>query len=289
MILQFFGNGIVNGSLIALTALGFSLIYNTMRVFHIAYAGIYLWAGYVLYFFMEQLHWPLILSVIMAMIVAALLSVTCESFLYHPLLRRGRSQNSLMISSVGMLILLVSMVELFFGNAPLYIDFSMRINSMSSGIFISGYRLMGLLLSASLLAAFFVYLKYSRTGIRIRALRDSETLSRIYGVRAGRLKILLYSLSGIFVATAACLSALDVGINPQLGIPVFINAFVALVIGGIGRFEGPVVGGLVLGLLQSFTEYFFDSRWVMMVTFILLIVFLLLRPKGMIPERSRAF
>jgi len=289
MILQFFGNGIVNGSLIALTALGFSLIYNTMRVFHIAYAGIYLWAGYVLYFFMEQLHWPLILSVIMAVIAAALLSVACESFLYHPLLRRGRSQNSLMISSVGMLILLVSMVELFFGNAPLYIDFSMRGNSMSSGIFISGYRLMGLLLSASLLATFFVYLKYSRTGIRIRALRDSETLSRIYGVRAGRLKILLYSMSGIFVATAACLSALDVGINPQLGIPVFINAFVALVIGGIGRFEGPVVGGLVLGLLQSFTEYFFDSRWVMMVTFILLIVFLLLRPKGMIPERLRAF
>lgn len=59
MILQFLGNGIVNGSLIALTALGFSLVYNTTRIFHIAYAGIYVWAGYILYVFMEYLHWPL--------------------------------------------------------------------------------------------------------------------------------------------------------------------------------------------------------------------------------------
>jgi branched-chain amino acid transport system permease protein len=103
------------------------------------------------------------------------------------------------------------------------------------------------------------------------------------------MKIALFALSGAFAAIASVLSAIDVGINPQIGLPVFINAFVALVIGGVGRFEGPVIGGLLLGLLQALTEYFFDSRWVMMVTFILLIFFLLLRPQGLIPEKSRAF
>ncbi|MEN8223753.1 MAG: branched-chain amino acid ABC transporter permease [Bacteroidota bacterium] len=289
MILQFLGNGIVNGSLIALTALGFSLIYNTMRVFHIAYAGIYIWAGYTLYFFMEQMHWPVLPAIVMAMAMAAILSIACEIFLYHPLQKRGRSSDSLMISSVGMLILLVSTAELFFGNAAQYIDFSLPGEQVNGFMLLSSYRMLSLFISLLMIGIFFIYLKYSRTGIRIRALRDNETLSRILGIRVTRLKLLLYTLSGVFVALAAGMSTLDVGINPHLGISIFINAFVALVIGGIGRFDGPVIGGLLLGILQAMTEYFFDSRWVMMLTFSMLILFLFIKPRGLIPEKSRAF
>jgi len=289
MLIQFFVNGFINGSLIAVTALGFSLVYNTMRVFHIAYAGIYLWAGYVLYFFLEYWHWPLLTASLMALLAAVALSIFCEIFLYGPLIRKGRSSSTLMISSVGMLILLISAAELFFGNAAHFPDFSFAGRFFNMGGFLNGFRAISLLISVLLITVFFTYLKYSKTGIRIRALRDSETLSRIFGINTGRLKLVLYGLSGIFVATSACLSALDVGINPHLGIPVFINAFVALVIGGIGRFEGPVVGGIMLGILQAFTAYFFDGRWVMMATFILLIFFLLLRPQGLIPEKSRTF
>jgi branched-chain amino acid transport system permease protein len=137
------------------------------------------------------------------------------------------------------------------------------------------------------LTIFILYLKFSRVGIRIRALRDNVMLSRTYGVRAGRMKIALFDFSGAFAAIASVMSAMDVGINPQIGMTVFINAFVALVIGGVGRFEGPVIGGLLLGPLQALTEYFFDSRWVMMVTFILLIVYLILRPQALMPEKSR--
>jgi branched-chain amino acid transport system permease protein len=289
MIVQFLGNGLVNGSLIALTALGFSLIYNTMRVFHIAYAGIYVWAGYVLYLFMEVLHWPVLASALMALLAAAILSISCELLIYAPLIRKGRSHNAIMISSVGVLIFMVSAAELFFGNSAYFLNFAVPSDIISLGNFLYGYRAISLLISLALLAAFFVYLKYSKSGIRIRALRDNELLGRIYGIRAKHLKIALYGLSGVLAATAACLSALDVGINPHLGMLVFINAFVALVIGGVGRFDGPVIGGLLLGILQAFTEYFFDSRWVLMVTFILLILFLLLRPKGLIPSTSRDF
>ena len=289
MILQFLGNGLVNGSLIAMVALGFSLVYNTTRVFHIAYAGIYIWAGYILYIFMEMLEWPLAASFLMAILGAALLSLACEKLLYAPMVKRGRSHNSLMVSSVGMLILLVSLSELLFGNAAMYIRHELTISQLQNVMFLSGYRLISLIISLAFLLLFFLYLKYSSVGIRIRALRDNELLSRVFGVKTGNLKALLFVLSGIFVATASCLSTLDVGINPQLGIPVFINAFVALVIGGIGRFDGPVIGGILLGILQSMTEYFFDSQWVMMVTFILLVLFLLIRPQGLIPEKSRAF
>jgi branched-chain amino acid transport system permease protein len=288
MIVQFLINGLVNGSLIALTALGFSLVYNTMRVFHIAYAGIYLWAGYIFYFFKVEMAWSLVPSALMAMLAAALLSLICELFLYRPLQKRGRSHNALMISSVGMLILLVSLLEMLFGNAALFTGFMVN-DLVPLKINLSGLRQISLLISLSLAALFYLYLKYSDAGISIRAMRDNETLSRLYGVKPGQVKLFLYALSGVFAAVASCLYTLDVGVNPQMGIPVFINAFVALVIGGIGRFEGPLLGGLLLGIMQALTEYVFDSRWVMMLTFILLIIFLLFKPQGLIPERSRSY
>lgn len=289
MILQFLTNGIMNGSLIALTALGFSLIYNTMKVFHIAYAGIYLWAAYVLYFFVEQMQWPLVASFGIALFAAALLSMGVEALVYNPLNRKGRSENALMISSVGVFILLVSTVELLFGNAPKYIMLDAETNFIALGIHFSGIRFKGFLLSVLLMIIFFVYLKFSRTGIKVRALRDSEDLSKLFGVSTSRLKYFLFALSGLFVGLASCLNALDIGLNPQLGIPIFINAFVALVIGGVGRFDGPLIGAFLLGTMQALTEYFFDSRWVMMVTFLLLIIFLIFRPKGLMPQKSRAF
>lgn len=289
MIIQFLANGLVNGALIALVALGFSLVYNTTRIFHIAYAGIYLWAGYILYFFMESLHWPVLPALLMAMLGAAVISMLCEALVYRPLTRRGRSSDTLMISSVGVLILLVSCSELLFENVPRFIAFESAENGLFSGFYISSYRIYTFLLALAFMASFFLYLKFSNSGIRIRALRDNEVLSRVFGVKTRQVRIMLYILSGILVALAASLSALDVGINPHLGIPVFINAFVALVIGGIGRFDGPVIGGFLLGMLQALTEYFFDSRWVMMVTFIMLILFLVVRPRGVIPEKSRSF
>jgi branched-chain amino acid transport system permease protein len=183
----------------------------------------------------------------------------------------------------------VSLVELIFGNTPGFIHFDLSDHVNTASAYISGNRLMGMLLSMLVIVVFFVYLKYTSVGIRIRALRDNELLGRVFGMRTGRLQSGLFALSGIFAGLASCLSAIDVGVNPQLGIPVFINAFVALVIGGTGRFDGPVLGGLMLGLLQALTEYFFDSKWVMMVTFMMLILFLLVRPQGLIPEKTRTF
>ena len=94
-------------------------------------------------------------------------------------------------------------------------------------------------------------------------------------------------LSSFFAAIASCLIAYDVGMNPYVGMPVLLNAVVALIIGGVGRFEAPVLGGLIIGILQSFVVYFASARWQDAVTFSLLIIFLLLRPQGILGEKIR--
>lgn len=287
MILQFLLNGLVNGSLIALVALGFSLVYNTSRIFHIAYAGIYVWAAYILYICIEFLHLGLLWSFLISITAAALLSLLCNELVYQFLQKRGKSANTLMISSVGILIILISLAEMAFGNAGRYTGELLSGSIQFSGLYLSNMKIFSMLIVWVIMAGFFFWLNRSSLGIQLRSLRDNEILSAIFGVNTTRLKSLLFIISGVMIAVASSVSMLDVGITPHVGLPVFINAFVALLIGGIGRFDGPVLGGIFLGLLQALTEFYFDSRWVMMVTFVLLFVFLLLRPQGIIPSRSR--
>ena len=289
MIFQFLINGLVNGSMIALVALGFSLVYNTTRVFHIAYAGVYVWAGYLLYLFSTTLNWPVWAAFLAAMAGSAMINLLCEILLYAPLKRQGRSHDAVMISSVGVLIILISAVELLWGNAAFFLDHNWAQLGLGTEHLLPPGRLFTLLMVSGIIGLFFIFLKFTRLGIRFRAIRDNEALMHIYGVSSSRVKILIFIISGLLLAVASGLTALDVGIHPSLGIPVFINAFVALVIGGVGRFDGPVIGGVILGLLQSMTEYFFHSKWVILVTFILLIAFLIVKPGGIIPERKRAF
>jgi branched-chain amino acid transport system permease protein len=108
------------------------------------------------------------------------------------------------------------------------------------------------------------------------------------GMNTVILKRILFALSSVFAATGSCLIAWDVGMDPYVGMPMLLNAVVALIIGGIGRFEAPVVGGVIIGLLQAVVVYFTSARWQDAVTFTLLILFLLFRPQGILGEKERS-
>ena len=133
----------------------------------------------------------------------------------------------------------------------------------------------------------FIFLKFSRFGIITRAYRDDEKLASVLGTNIPAIKRLLFILSSAFAAVGSCLIAYDVGMNPYVGMPMLLNAVVALIIGGVGRFEAPVLGGVLIGVLQALVVYFSSARWQDAVTFLLLILFLLLRPQGILGEKMR--
>jgi branched-chain amino acid transport system permease protein len=289
VLVNFLLNGLVNGSLIAVVALGFAMVYNTTRIFHIAYAGLYTLGAYLMFWFLDTLDLPFLLSLFLCLAVVSICSLLMEHLVYKPLSMKDRPPNTLMVSSIGMLILLVNAIVLFFGPNPGILSPDalnipvIHIASMTSLPAISFMVNLGMIL------AFILVLKFTRLGIMIRALRDNALMSGVFGVNTYRLRLALFAMSGLLVAAAAAFRALDVGVNPQIGLPVFINAFVALVIGGIGRFEGPIIGAFILGLLQSLASYYIDSQWVVLVTFSILVLFILYKPEGLIPERQRAY
>lgn len=97
----------------------------------------------------------------------------------------------------------------------------------------------------------------------------------------------VFALSGVFLALASSLTVYDIGLDPHMGMSVMINAMVAMIIGGVGRLNACVLGGLTLGILQSLVVFHFDSNWQNAITFLVLILFLFLRPQGFIGYKKR--
>ncbi|MBU2651383.1 MAG: branched-chain amino acid ABC transporter permease [Bacteroidetes bacterium] len=280
MLWDYLQNGLVNGSTITIMALGFALVYNTFRVFHIAYAGLFTLAAYTFLFLTANFHLSVAVAMILSIIPVALLSWLIDFVVYNPVSRKGNDPNLLMIASVGVFIVITNLLGLVFGNQPRIIPESLRTSWMD-------IRLMIFFIQTLLIIVFAIFLKSTVTGLMLRAVRDEPRLSMNLGIPAARMRSLVFILSGTLVAVAGSLQCLDVGVNPYSGLPLFISAFIAMVIGGVGRYEGAVLGGFLLGLIQSFTEYFTGSQWVVVITFVVLLVFLFIRPEGIIPEKQR--
>jgi branched-chain amino acid transport system permease protein len=287
MILQLVINGFITGSIIAILSLGFTLIYNTTRIFHMAYAVLYTFSPYIFYACRFQVGLNLLISVLIALFIAILLSVAIEFFIYRPLQRKKSSQNILLISSIGVMIIITNLLVIMYGNETKMINPGIS-GSISFGkIIVTNNQLIQLSICSVLIAFFFLFLKFSKFGLITRALRDDEFLSKVFAVNISYLRFILFALSGFFAAVGGLLVAYDVGMDPYVGMPVLLNAFVALIIGGLGKFHAPVIGGLIIGLMQALTVNFFSASWSVAVTFLFLIIFLLFRPQGLTGELQR--
>jgi len=276
------------GSVYAMAALGFALIYNTTRIFHIAYAVLYMFSPYMLLSFYNHLGYPFYAAFIASVFLTVLLSLAIEQFIYQPLNRINSSLNVIMISSIGAMIVVINAIALFYGNETKIINNTISQTVSLNAIILTDIQLWEFGVSATIIGLFFLFLKFSKLGIKTRAIRDNATLSRVFEINVKKIRLILFALSAFFVAVAGNLLAYDMGMDPYVGMPILLISVVALIVGGIGNFAAPVLGGFIIGMLQSITVLVFSSRWQDAVTFTLLIVFLMFRPQGILGEKQRA-
>ena len=287
MLLQLLINGLIMGSIYSVVSLGFALVYNTTRTFHIAYAAIYMFSSYMILTFSKNLQIPFLISFMIAIILTMGLSIFIERAVYLPLVRKKSSLNVILISSIGVMIVIVNSVAMLFGNETQILNPNISKSISFGHIIITYTQLIQFITCLLLIVIFLIFLKYSKFGIKTRAMRDDDILCTVFGMNIIHMRTYLFGLSAFFAAIGGGLVAYDVGMNPYVGMPMLLNSVVALIIGGIGRFEAPILGGFIIGLLQSLTVWTFSSRWQDAVTFTLLIVFLLFRPQGLLGEKQR--
>ena len=269
------------GSVYSLVALGFALIYNTVRFFHFAHGAVYTTGAFLTYTFFVLLKLPLLFSVVLAVLLAALLGVGMELFVYKPLRKRGASNLVFLIASLGLFILLQNSISTVFGDDT---------KTIRSGIIQEGHKLFGvyitdiqLVIILASLALFVIttsIIKFSKIGKALRAVANDQDLATAVGIDTQKVIYFTFFIGSALAAVAAILISLDLDMTPMMGFNMMLYAVVAVIIGGVGNFSGAYLGGLLLGIVQHIGVWYISSRWQETIVFVILIIFLLFRPQG---------
>lgn len=287
MLGQFLINGIITGILYSLLAIGFALVYNTTKLFHIVAAAIYVFSAFMFYLFVVTLGLPILVAAFVAILLTMGLSLLTDVSVYRPLKKRKASGNVAMIASIGMMTVIINLLAMVFGNETKVIDNTIHNTFVLGSIIITTPQMWQLLVGLAVLVLFLLFISMTSWGVRFRALSADSVLYETLGYDTSKTRTLVFLMSGAFIAIASCLTVYDIGLDPHMGMNVLINAMVAMIIGGVGRFGTCVLGGITLGVLQALTVYHFSSNWQNAVTFVLLLILLFLRPQGIAGYKQR--
>ena len=287
MIVQFVINGIISGILYSLLAIGFALVYNTTKVFHIVAAAIYVFAAYMFYLFTATFGLPIIISAFVAVILTMGLSLLTDvsgSKILSVAFEFIKSQGFPMI---GMMTVIINLLAMIFGNEAKIIDSTEGSPFLMGELTITAKQMWQLGIGAAMLILFLLFIGISNWGVRFRALSANNILYETLGYNTSNTRTMVLLTSGAFIAFASCLTVYDGGLDPHVGMDVLISAIVAMILGGTGRFGTCALGGITLGVLQALAVYQFSSNWQNAVTFILLLILLFLRPQGIAGYKQR--
>ncbi len=286
MLLQFLINGLITGLIYALIALAFSLTYNTTKVFHIAYAGVIVAGGYFALWFM-QMGVPNGVAIVLTLLLCGGLNLLLEKTIYQPMETRKNTHNTMMIASIGAFIVLTNLIALLFGNENQVLHRSVSRGFELGNIILTRMQIWQFAISVLVIIALLLGINKTALGLRIKALSHDSELFSVFGNNSYLLRSKLYMVSGMIGGIASLLLAYDVGFDPYFGMGILLNAMVAMIIGGIGSYKGALIGGVLLGFVQSLSIYFFEARWETAITFAIFLVVLVVRPQGFFGKKLR--
>jgi len=287
LLLQLLANGVVNGSITALLAVGFGLAYRSARVFHLAYGGIFTLSAYALYVFYSKLSLPAGISLFLTLIIASSFGYLVERIVYRPFYKRKASAGVVLIASLGVYIIIENTIALLFGNEVKILKSGVEPSYSFLGIILTRIQIIEFVTGVSLLLLFWFVLNEFKIFKALWAMGDEPELISIMGLPLFRLRELVFILSSIFAAVPSLLMGLDIGIDPHMGMNAFLLAAVAVIVGGVDTYLGWILGGFTIAILESLAVWKISARWTPLITFGLLILILLLRPQGMLGKRRR--
>jgi len=281
LLLQLLATGLVVGSLYALCALGWGLIYGTTLHFHVAHGAVFSLAAYFAYVGQQILHLPLWVAMVVAVLAAAAAGLLIDLLLYQQLERRGALRTTLFIASLGLLILIENLLAIVFTPDPMRMDIGVLDTSLIIGpVFLTYLHVLTVALAVIGYVALMLFLKRSRSGQAIRAVSSSPEMARTVGIDLKRVHLLTYAIGSALAAPAGILVAMDVGAEPFRGTRFVLLASVAVIMGGIGSIPGALLGGLFLGLLENVGIWQLPSEWQSAISFGVFLLFIVLRPRG---------
>lgn len=287
MLIQLLANGIIFGCIIALVAMGFGLIYSSTKIFHFAHGIVFTAGAYLLYLFFINLEIGILPSIFLSLTGTTLLGILMEVFIYSPLRKKQAAPAIYIISSLGVYIFLQNLIALVFGNEPKILFPGVRETYHLGSIILSQTQILQAMAFVILFSVFYIFLKKARLGKALRGLSNNPLLAEVVGIDVKKVRIIAFGVGSFLAGVGAVVVSLDIGMDPHIGLSMFLAAAVAVIVGGIKTLTGAALGGLLLGIIQSLVIWVASARWRDMAVFSILIIFLLFRPQGIMGKRRR--
>jgi branched-chain amino acid transport system permease protein len=290
--LQQLVNGITQGSVYALIALGYTMVYGILRLINFAHGDVYM-LGAFFAFYATRLTGaavdpnPLKAAgiLVISMVGCGLVGFVIERFAYKPV--RKSSRLAALITAIGVSLLLENGSQLLFGADPKFFPQIIRATNipLGMGVTISNQQIIILVVSVGLMLGLRFIVLHTRAGKAMRAVSYSHTAAALMGISVDRIITFTFVLGSMLAAAAGVLVALqNPKIEPYMGIMPGLKAFVAAVVGGIGNIPGAVLGGLVMGIAEVMVVGYLSPTWRDAIAFVLLILILLVRPSGLLGQ-----
>ncbi|MFQ5633115.1 MAG: branched-chain amino acid ABC transporter permease, partial [bacterium] len=190
-------------------------------------------------------------------------------------------------SSIGLYTVMVNIIAMLFGNETKVLRPGVETTYQLGDIILTRIQLSEVFAFATIFPLVMLLLKTTFWGKAVRAVRDHPQLAGVMGIRIRTIRYSVFALGSALAGVAAMLAALDVGMDPHVGMPMLLSAAVAVIVGGVGTFSGAVLGAFFIAIIQSLVIWQISARWIDAVTFLILILFLVLKPEGILGQRKR--
>ena len=275
-------NGLSLGSVYALIAVGYSLVYSILLFSNFAHGGFLVVGGYACYYLLTQAGYGVVLASAGAILASGVVAVLTERLAYKPIRERTSMTLYLLIASMGVSIVIENIFVIVVGGrfrALPQDTFPSGVFSLGGGVTVNASDILSLVVAVVFLGALQLFLLRTRWGLAIRAAACDLRTAGLMGVNVTLLIGIVFFVAGLLAAVGGIFLSAKYSLYPQLG-NITIKAFIAAVIGGLGSLPGAVLGSLILGLAEMLTAGFVSSQMRDMVVFSMLVVMLLVRPAG---------
>ncbi|MEM3126444.1 MAG: branched-chain amino acid ABC transporter permease [Candidatus Woesearchaeota archaeon] len=287
IVAQLIANGLIAGSIYALVAAGFSLIFSTVKFIHLAHGATIISSSYVLFTLFNLFGLNFYFSCLFTIAFASFLGFGMNRLVYKPLRQRKSSNLIILIASIALLILIESIILAVYGaniRTLSFIEIQEGLNIL--GATATPLQIIIFFVSIILLLLFWIFMKYTKLGKEMRAVADNTTVAGVVGINIEKVYDYCFIIGSAVAGIAAILISLEQNIEATLGTSLMIKGFTGAVIGGINSVPGSILGSYLLGLIENFGIWYLPSGYKDAIAFLLLFLFLLFKPEGILGIRK---
>jgi branched-chain amino acid transport system permease protein len=283
MFSQILINSLISASIYSLIALGFVVIYRTVRFFHFAHGAVYTVGAYVAYSLFISAGVPFVIALLLSALFAGFLGIAIDRGIYLPMRRKKSSSLVMMLASFGVFIFIENLIAMIYGNQILTIRTGpIREGHHILGAVITPIQIMIICVAVVLMVLLWLFIQRTRLGKAMRAVADDPIAASVVGINPEKTIAWSFFIGSALAGIAGVLVSLETNLEPTMGFSALLKGIIAAIVGGIVSIPGAVLGALLLGFAENFGIWYIPAGWKDAIAFGILIVFLLFRPQGIL-------